>query len=161
MNPFHQHIPTKGRHIKAAEDRGTPQILLPACLHIQQGQLGVQIVIKQFFIMIILQQVGISQHRRFLGSRLLDHRPHRSPRRRGWVTALFGDGLANQTLAVRQPLKGAASGRIELHLWKGFDLAIFRFAHMQDHRCPVVLQKSEVLSIWRPYRQAKSPAARG
>ena len=40
---------------------------LPACLHIQQSQLGGQIVIKQFFIMIILQQVGISQHGRSLG----------------------------------------------------------------------------------------------
>ena len=25
MNPFHQHIPAKGRHIKAAEDRGRPK----------------------------------------------------------------------------------------------------------------------------------------
>ena len=95
MNPLHQHIPAKGRHIKAAEDRRPPQFFLPACLHLQQNQLGGQIVIKQFFIMIILQQIGISQHGRLLGACLLHHRPNRSPGRRGWIAALARNGLAN------------------------------------------------------------------
>ena len=94
MHALHQNVPAIGRHIIARENRRPPQRLAAGGARIDQRELRGQIIIKEIFVVFILEQIWIRQHRRFAWAGFLHHRPNGRTRWRGSGPAFFRHGKA-------------------------------------------------------------------